>query len=52
MTREDYAKHYSGGYARTGGPVHVPEDVQRVSVHEPCFQCGTARGLCRHRIAA
>jgi hypothetical protein len=52
MTKEEYARKYSGGYARTGGPVQVPHDVQRVSLHEPCFRCGTARGPCPHRMAA
>lgn len=32
--------------------VKVPEDVERVYVSEPCFMCGTARGFCRHRVAA
>lgn len=52
MTREEYAREYSGGHARNGQPVNVPHDVQRVSVHEPCFMCGAARALCKHRLAA
>lgn len=26
----------------------IPEGVQMVEFHEPCFMCGT-RGVCRHR---
>jgi tRNA(Arg) A34 adenosine deaminase TadA len=25
------------------------EAAERLSEHEPCWMCGTARGLCRHR---
>jgi hypothetical protein len=49
MTREEYAREYSGGYNRQGPPVIVPNDVERLSEHGPCWMCGTARGLCRHR---
>jgi hypothetical protein len=52
MTREEYARNFSSGHARNGGPVIVPPDVERVSVHEPCWMCGEARGLCKHRRAA
>jgi hypothetical protein len=52
MTKEEYALKYSGGYARNGGPVQVPENVERAVVHEPCWMCGEARGMCRHRRAA
>jgi hypothetical protein len=52
LTRDEYALEYSGGYNRTGQRVIVPDDVVRVSEHEPCFRCGTARGPCKHRIAA
>jgi hypothetical protein len=31
--------------------VIVPHDVERVSVHEPCPYCGTARAMCKHRMA-
>lgn len=51
MTKEDYAKNYSTGHAAAsaGSRTFVPEDIERVCVHEPCFFCGEARGLCRHR---
>ena len=49
MTRDEYALKYSGGYARNGQPVSIPDDVERVSVHEPCPFCGTARAMCKHR---
>jgi hypothetical protein len=52
MTREEYARDFSGGYNRTGHPVIVPDDVERRSVHEPCWMCGTAFGMCKHRRAA
>jgi hypothetical protein len=30
--------------------VTVPEDIERVTEHEPCFYCGVRAGLpCRHR---
>lgn len=35
-----------------GERIDVPDNVERRSVHEPCFMCGTAHGLCRHRRAA
>jgi hypothetical protein len=51
--RAKYERLYSTGHARDHGrPTIVPENVERVSVHEPCFRCGIARGLCKHRIAA
>lgn len=28
--------------------VTIPEDVERLEEHRPCFNCGT-RGACRHR---
>lgn len=49
MNKEEYRKNYSTGHALNGARTFVPEDIQRVSVHEPCFFCGEARGLCRHR---
>jgi hypothetical protein len=53
MTREEYARDYgTTGYRHPGSPVIVPDDIQRVSESEPCFMCGRARGLCRHRKAA
>jgi hypothetical protein len=53
MDRDEYARRWSTGHARDHGrPTIVPENVERVSVHEPCFMCGTARGLCKHRVAA
>lgn len=53
MTRDDYARQWSSGHARTGQRTFVPENVQRVTEHEPCFMCGTRAGLeCRHRRAA
>jgi hypothetical protein len=52
MTKEEYHRNYSTGHAMNGAPVRVPDDVERVSVHEPCWMCGCARGLCRHRKAA
>jgi hypothetical protein len=51
MTREDYARDYATGHAKTGRPVIVPNDVMRLSEHEPCFLCGQARG-CKHRGAS
>lgn len=51
--RAKYQRLYATGHAIDHGrPVHVPENVERVSIHEPCFMCGTAKGLCRHRRAA
>jgi hypothetical protein len=47
--KREYARWYSTGHARTGQPVHVPEDVQRLESHEPCLRCGQARGPCDHR---
>ena len=47
-----WARRYrEGKLATSSGVVNVsiPEDVQRVSESEPCFMCGTARGLCKHR---
>jgi hypothetical protein len=53
MTREEYKRRWSTGHAMDHGrPVQIPDDVIRLSEHEPCFMCGTARGLCRHRRAA
>jgi hypothetical protein len=53
MTREEYARNYSTSHAMDHGrSVIVPENIQRVSEHEPCFRCGNARGPCRHRKAA
>jgi hypothetical protein len=53
MNREEYQRHYAGKHAIDHGrPVFVPDDIQRLAEHEPCFYCGTARGLCRHRRAA
>ena len=51
-TKKYYAENYSTGHALRGGRVQMPEDVERVCVHEPCFYCGEARGLCRHRKTA
>lgn len=46
MNREQYKL----GWEVRGLTRHivVPEDIERVSEHEPCFRCGQARG-CRHR---
>jgi heterodisulfide reductase subunit C len=54
MNAAEYRRRWSTGHAKAeaGLRVQVPEDVQRVSESEPCFQCGTARGMCRHRRAA
>jgi hypothetical protein len=50
MTRKEYyQRNYATSHAKNGGRVQVPEAVERVSVHEPCFFCGEAKGLCRHR---
>ena len=50
MTREEYQLKYSGGYARNGGPVIVPDNIERRDEHVPCLRCGTRAGLsCRHR---
>lgn len=49
MTREDYARDYATGFDRRGPLTSVPEDVERVAVHEPCFRCGVSRALCKHR---
>jgi hypothetical protein len=51
MNREDYARNFSGGHAMDHGrPVIVPDNVERVSEHTPCFLCGVRAGLpCRHR---
>ncbi len=47
--REYYAENYSTGHAKNGsGPV-IPADIVRLSEHTPCFFCGEAKGLCRHR---
>lgn len=53
MNRAKYQEQYSTGHARNeaGVRTYVPEDVERLTVHEPCFFCGEARGLCRHRRA-
>lgn len=50
ITREQYQREYSGGYNRAQGGLRVivPDDVARVSEHEPCFMCGVRAG-CRHR---
>lgn len=33
-----------------GRPTIVPDDIERVSEHEPCWFCGVRAGLpCRHR---
>lgn len=52
--RAKYQRLYKTGHAKEQSyqQVHVPADVERVSIHEPCFMCGTAKGLCRHRRAA
>jgi hypothetical protein len=51
MTKKEYyAKNYSTSHARNGGRPYVPSDIQRLTVHEPCFYCGAARE-CRHRKA-
>lgn len=49
-----WIKRYREGRAPSSSVVNitVPDDIERRSVHEPCFYCGTALGLCRHRIAA
>jgi hypothetical protein len=51
MTREEYHRLWSTGHARefAGRTTIVPDNVERLSEHEPCWMCGTARGLCRHR---
>ena len=49
--REYYARQYSAGLDRRGPIVQVPDDIERLEHHEPCFLCGSARG-CRHRMAA
>jgi hypothetical protein len=51
MNREEYARRWSTGHRMDHGrPVIVPDDVERISEHEPCFYCGTRAGLpCRHR---
>jgi hypothetical protein len=52
VNREEYSRRWSTGHARDHGrPTIVPEDIQRVEHHTPCFMCGTARG-CKHRLAA
>jgi hypothetical protein len=52
MNREEYARRWSSG-ARDFNRVvdcDVPQDVERVTEHEPCFYCGVRAGLpCRHR---
>jgi len=50
--RDYFVRNYSSGLDRRGAVVVVPEDVQRVAIHEPCPFCGVARAMCRHRIAA
>ena len=52
MNREEYARRWSTGHAMNGQPVRVPENIERRHVHEPCWMCGTALGVCKHRIAA
>jgi hypothetical protein len=53
MTREEYARNYSTSHAMDHGrSVIVPDNIQRVSESVPCFMCGMARGVCRHRRAA
>ena len=50
MTREEYARDYSGGYARNGSSVQVPPDIQRVEDHWPCSYCGVRPGIpCKHK---
>jgi len=51
MNREEYQRRWSTGHARDHGqPVIVPADVERRTVHEPCFYCGVRADLpCRHR---
>lgn len=46
-----YKNEYSSGHARNGCRTTVPDDIKRLTVHEPCFFCGEAKGLCRHRVA-
>lgn len=49
-SRQEYARLYKPPHPRQfDDPVHVPENVRRVEIVEPCFMCGTARGVCRHR---
>jgi hypothetical protein len=47
--RAYYDKHFRNTMKREQ-PSHlrVPESIERVEFHAPCFQCG-ARGECRHR---
>jgi hypothetical protein len=54
MNANEYQRRWSTGHARDHGrPTIVPEDIQRVTEHEPCFMCGVRAGLpCRHRRAA
>jgi DNA polymerase III alpha subunit (gram-positive type) len=51
MTREEYARDYeTTGYRHPGGPVVVPDDIERVSEHVPCTFCGHApHAPCKHR---
>jgi hypothetical protein len=47
--RDRWHKHVSGHNAAS---VAIPDDVERFIFDAPCGFCGTARGLCRHRVAA
>lgn len=53
--RREYDRLYKSGCASgvrvTDARILIPENIERVAVSEPCFMCGTARGLCRHRVA-
>lgn len=51
MNKQEYARRWASqapSFQRVVEP-KVPDDVERLFEHEPCFMCGTARGPCRHR---
>lgn len=51
--REQYRERLSSVHrSYKGHTIVIPDDIERVTIHEPCPYCGTARGMCRHRIAA
>jgi hypothetical protein len=51
MNTPEYARQWlSSEAANWVRPVTVPDNVERVDEHTPCFKCGVRAGLpCRHR---